>query len=83
MYAIQKTALAILSTLGLMFGAHAMSATVKQGQDLRPTGKGWGVAYLHAARPSGGGKTSNGISYHGGPLILNGTRVYYIWYGNW
>src|SRR6058998_382777 len=25
----------------------------------------------------------NGISYHGGPLILGTTNVYYIWYGNW
>src|SRR5437773_11332228 len=25
----------------------------------------------------------NGISYHGGPLILGGTNVYYIWYGDW
>ena len=23
------------------------------------------------------------IKYHGGPLILGGTNVYYIWYGNW
>src|SRR5579864_5259769 len=34
------------------------------------------------ARPHGGGG-SNGISYHGGPLILGTTHVYYIWYGNW
>src|SRR3989475_8123901 len=26
---------------------------------------------------------SNGISYHGGPLILGPTTIYYIWYGNW
>ncbi len=32
------------------------------------------------AKPRPGG---NGISYHGGPLILNTTNVYYIWYGNW
>jgi hypothetical protein len=25
----------------------------------------------------------NGINYHGGPVILNTTGVYYIWYGNW
>ena len=25
----------------------------------------------------------NGISYHGGPLMLGGTHIYYIWYGNW
>jgi hypothetical protein len=32
------------------------------------------------AKPNGG---SNGIFYHGGPLILGTTNVYYIWYGNW
>jgi hypothetical protein len=32
------------------------------------------------AKPNGG---SNGIVYHGGPLILGTTNVYYIWYGNW
>ena len=30
------------------------------------------------ARPGG-----NGISYHGGPVLLGTTHVYYIWYGNW
>jgi len=34
---------------------------------------------LHANRPSRG----SGISYHGGPVILNGVNVYVIWYGNW
>src|SRR5215468_294340 len=33
------------------------------------------------ANPHRGG--GNGISYHGGPLILGTTNVYYIWYGNW
>src|SRR5690349_2880422 len=26
---------------------------------------------------------NNGISYHGGPVMLGTTDVYYIWYGNW
>jgi hypothetical protein len=30
------------------------------------------------AKPGG-----NGISYHGGPLILGTSHMYYIWYGNW
>jgi hypothetical protein len=34
-------------------------------------------------KPSRGGSSSNGIDYHGGPLMLNTTNVYYIWYGNW
>src|SRR5947209_13164718 len=25
----------------------------------------------------------NGIVYHGGPVILGVTNVYYVWYGNW
>jgi len=25
----------------------------------------------------------NGINYHGGPVVLGTTNVYYIWYGNW
>lgn len=40
-----------------------------------------------AAHPGDAGKAkpigSNGINYNGGPLILGGTNVYYIWYGNW
>ena len=60
--------------------------------DLVPTGKGWGERADHApprvnenanapghAKPSG----NNGISYHGGPVILGTTNAYYIWYGNW
>src|SRR5579872_6231176 len=26
---------------------------------------------------------TNAISYHNGPVILGGTKVYYIWYGGW
>src|SRR6185312_10121215 len=33
------------------------------------------------SRHSGG--SGNGITYHGGPLLVNGSNVYYIWYGNW
>lgn len=27
--------------------------------------------------------TGNGINYYGGPVIVNPTTVYYIYYGNW
>ena len=27
--------------------------------------------------------TSNGIDYHGGPVMLGTVNIYYIWYGNW
>jgi hypothetical protein len=29
------------------------------------------------------GSSSNGIRYHGGPVMLGTTHIYYIWYGNW
>jgi hypothetical protein len=32
---------------------------------------------------AGRAKPGNGITYHGGPLILGTTHIYYIWYGNW
>jgi hypothetical protein len=44
-----------------------------QGQG-QPQGQG------KPSRPTNGG---NGIGYHGGPVILGTTNVYYIWYGNW
>lgn len=51
--------------------------------DLKPNGRGTGL-YNAFAKPGGGGKTpSNGINYHGGPVMLGTTTVYYIWYGNW
>lgn len=31
----------------------------------------------------GGGSRLGIIKYHGGPLILGTTNVYFIWYGNW
>jgi hypothetical protein len=39
----------------------------------------------HDANPhgGGGGGTSNGINYHGGPVMLGTVNAYYIWYGNW
>jgi hypothetical protein len=53
-----------------------------------PEGRGGGKAVHKPNIPPGqakpGGKPrNNGIFYHGGPLILGVTQVYYIWYGNW
>jgi hypothetical protein len=42
-----------------------------------------GAALDARARPTGGGTKTNGISAHGGPVMLGTTKVYYIWYGNW
>jgi hypothetical protein len=54
--------------------------------DLVPTGKGWGERANGNAYGQGNGQFgvgSNGIYYHGGPVMTGTTKAYYIWYGNW
>ena len=76
---------------GVVCAAMALSACgagVEQGNtagdDLLPTGRGAitlqqvGQAAQARKRPG-----TNGITYHGGPLMTAGPNVYYIWYGNW
>ena len=55
-------------------------------QDQKPNGKGNHVKdpLPQFATPPGKAKQGgNGIFYHGGPVILGTTNVYYIWYGSW
>jgi hypothetical protein len=69
--------------------AWTTSSYADDDRDLAPNGKGVGTVYHPGeagdhpgpARIRGGG--GNGISYHGGPLILGGTNIHLIWYGNW
>jgi len=66
--------------------ASSAFAGVPQGSNtetLGPSGKGWGVpAPQGQGKPVHGGGGSNGIDYHGGPVILGTTNVHFIWYGN-
>jgi len=50
-----------------------------------PDGKGGSDAHqLHAARPGGAKNRTNGIVYHGGPVLKSAVvPIYIIWYGNW
>jgi hypothetical protein len=75
------------------FGAQVLAPDPDE-DDLVPTGKGWGEraaptpGYVIHGNGNAHGQTNsklvgNGINYHGGPLILGTTHVYYIWYGNW
>ena len=79
--------------------SHAEGASVlTSDQELVPTGKGWGERPAPGpgpgegmgqgqpqgdAKPSRPRTTSNGIDYHGGPVMTGTKNVYYIWYGNW
>lgn len=75
---------------GVLCAAMALSACgvgVEQGntagEDLLPTGKG-AVTLQQIGEASAAARVrSNGITYHGGPVITGTTNVYYIWYGNW
>jgi hypothetical protein len=84
----RSTRLASAITASLCFSSAGFAASVNSNQshELIPTGKGYGVEVpgpapeaVARAKPSG----NNGILYHGGPLMLGTTNVYYIWYGNW
>ncbi len=62
------------------------SDTALNGGDLRPSGRGFltrDAAASGQAKPGGGGTSSNGINYHGGPVMTGTPNIYYIWYGNW
>lgn len=67
-------------------GAKSSDVGAQGPKELRPNGKGQGISDAHApdAQASRRPKPrSNGISYHGGPIMTGTTNVYYIWYGNW
>ncbi|MGE5233562.1 MAG: hypothetical protein ACM3OB_05585 [Acidobacteriota bacterium] len=87
---MRKTKLGVIAGAALLLAATAAQAGVTRtgnNGDLAPTGKGWGVHQpAGLAKPgTGGGGSSNGINYHGGPVMVNsaGTDIYYIWYGSW
>ncbi|WKE66385.1 hypothetical protein PVT67_03800 [Gallaecimonas kandeliae] len=86
---------AVLLALGCGLALSSYAGVVKSDSNsvYRPTGKGWGElvppSVIHSqsgkARGGkhGGGGSGNGISYHGGPVMLGTVNAYYIWYGNW
>ncbi|MCU1335596.1 MAG: hypothetical protein JWO19_1177 [Bryobacterales bacterium] len=66
-----------------------MLAPGSSDDDTKPNGKGIGTL-LNPGKGNGGeakpvrpGGGANGISYHGGPVMLGPVNLYYIWYGNW
>jgi hypothetical protein len=70
--------------------AHAAGVKTDDESVYKPTGKGYGElddspgAFARwRAAVSKAGPNNNGIFYHGGPVVLGTTNVYYIWYGNW
>ncbi len=84
-------ALGLIVATGICVVSLPMLAPADGDDDTRPNGRRAGtllnpgqgnIGESKSARPGSGG-TSNGINYHGGPVMLGTVNVYYIWYGNW
>jgi len=72
----------------VLLATFALAQSVRpesQHSDLRPNGKHGSDDNPAAARAVSGAATvaGSGINYHGGPVILGTTHIYYIWYGTW
>src|SRR5258708_2389201 len=66
-------------------GTSASRQTARDATHLAPTGKGWGEVMATPRVPVvvGSAKTTtNGIYYHGGPVMAGTVNLYFIWYGN-
>lgn len=73
----------LLSAFALLGACQVASAGDPNKQDVKDV-----VQKVEHRTNDGGAKARsnsgpNPISYHGGPVILGGTNIYYIWYGGW
>ncbi len=91
---IGSAAITVLLTSAFGLGGAVQATEVRHpgeqhdtGDNLKPTGKGWGerdASGVTAANAQKFSRTSNnGIFYHGGPIMLGTVNMYYIWYGAW
>jgi Phosphate-induced protein 1 conserved region len=83
---IWRAALVCAAMLIFVVSLSAQSVRTDNSGDLRPNGKGWGERDPNA-NPNGEASRArtktNGISYHGGPVMTATKNVYFIWYGTW
>jgi len=84
-----SAAIAVLMTgaFGLAGAVQAADVRHQEGEHLKPTGKGFGehdptgLTAEHAAKFAP--NSTNGIFYHGGPVMSGTVNLYYICYGAW
>ncbi len=82
---VLATVLATTMQAQVVRGAGHIQIDATEARDQQPDGRGRGYPDRNApgrATPKHTA-TTNGIYYHGGPVIIGTTNVYYIWYGNW
>jgi hypothetical protein len=80
---MRKALVTLAIMVGCLTGLHAQR--MKQAIHLAPNGKGWGIEVAdRSGTASPKSSTTNGIGYHGGPVMrASSVHVYFIWYGNW
>lgn len=69
--------------LSLLLSGTVTFAQVTRNSQMVPSGKGYGVVAHGNAKPAHTNTCSNGICYHGGPLMLGTPHMYFIFYGSW
>jgi hypothetical protein len=78
---------AMVSMFSLAGVVQAAEVRHQQDEHLKPNGKGWGELDPSRETERNAAKfatsSSNGINYHGGPVMTGTPNLYYIWYGNW
>ena len=80
----------VAAGLTLAGSAWAQDGFRPDDRDIKPSGKGIGTSQQNADSSHQPGDArvtnatgTNGIYYHGGPVMTGSKNVYYIWYGNW
>jgi hypothetical protein len=84
---ISSCAALLACLLGAVAAGQAAEVLHQEGEHLVPSGKGFGHHDLSGNAEALAQKflslSSNGILYHGGPVMHGTVNLYYIWYGAW
>ena len=79
----RSVAAVVLLSVGLGQEAQASTGELAPKHVMFKIGAGHAKSDPPPAASVGATKRGNGISYHGGPIMLGTTNAYIIWYGNW
>jgi hypothetical protein len=77
----------LVAGLACAFAAQAQTVKETPNSQFKPTGKGWGeldnvATEASQAKAGGGARPTSSLTYHGGPVMVAPTKMYYIWYGS-
>ena len=77
----------VIVIAGIFGSVQAAEVRHEDGEHLKPSGKGSGEHDASGATQAAASRfvsvSTNGIIYHGGPIMSGNVNLYYIWYGAW